>query len=220
MSYKYIKKSSINNIDKCYMHGYYNISGSSSGVPNSVESAVHTINVSSSTTAQIAFQYQSSTYAGRCYFRVGNVPQLFNGDASSNWQAWIELHGVGKPYSANFIPDATNTRNLGSSSVTWANVYTQNAVTVVSDRNAKNSIQNIDDRVLDAWAEVEQKQYKLNGDDNWSFGYIAQDIVDSFTRNGLDYTQYNIVHEENGKFMLKYDMCAVLDSALNRRKQK
>ncbi|QHJ84614.1 MAG: hypothetical protein [Caudoviricetes sp.] len=137
--------------------------------------------------------------------------------ALANAGAWQEYHFVGQTYASNFIPDATNTRNLGSSSVTWANIYTQNAVTVVSDRNAKNSIQAIDDRVLDAWSEVEQKQYKLNGDDNWSFGYIAQDIVDAFTRHGLDYKQYNIVHEEDGKFMLKYDMCAVLESALNRR---
>ena len=84
----------------------------------------------------------------------------------------------------------------------------------MSDRNAKNSIQDIDDVVLQAWSEVKPKQYKLNGDDNWSFGYIAQDIVDAFTKYGLDYKQYNIVHEEDGKFMLKYDMCHVLDKAL------
>lgn len=218
MGYKVIKIGSLNNIDKTYMHGYYNIGGSASGVPNSSETILHTMNVGSTTSAQIGFQYQSSTYAGRCYFRVGSVPQISDGTATSNWQAWIELHGVGKGYSGNFVSDATNTRNIGSSSNTWANIYTQNAVTVVSDRNAKNSIQAIDDKVLQAWSEVEPKQYKLNGDENWSFGYIAQDIVDAFTRHGLDYKQYNIVHEENGKFMLKYDMCAVLESALNRKR--
>lgn len=144
-----------------------------------------------------------------------NQASNYGGDISAS--PWMRVFYVGDTYASNFIADATNSRNLGSSSVTWANVYTQNAVTVVSDRNAKNSIQAIDDKVLDAWSEVEQKQYKLNGDDNWSFGYIAQDIVDAFTRHGLDYKQYNIVHEEDGKFMLKYDMCAVLESALNRR---
>ena len=119
--------------------------------------------------------------------------------------------------SASIVFNATNTFDIGTSNTTVRNIYTQNAVTVISDRNAKNSIQAIDDKVLDAWSEVEQKQYKLNGDDNWSFGYIAQDIVDSFTKYGLDYKEYNIVHEEDGKFMLKYDMCAVLESALNRR---
>lgn len=220
MTYKYIKKRSINNIDKCYMHGLYSVNNNTYGVPNGVESVVQTLNIGLNTTTQLVYQYHNSVYAGRVYFRVGSVPQLFNGDSSSNWQSWIELHGVGKPYSANFIPDTTNSRNLGSSSTTWANCYLQNAVTVVSDRNAKNSIQSIDDKVLDAWSEVKQKQYKLNGDDNWSFGYIAQDIVESFTRHGLDYKQYNIVHEEDGKFMLKYDMCDILESALNRRKLK
>lgn len=134
------------------------------------------------------------------------------GSISTN--GWHKVYTDGK----NIIPDITNTRNIGSSTNTWSNIYTQNAVTVVSDRNAKNSIQAIDDKVLEAWSEVQQKQYKLNGDDNWSFGYIAQDIVEAFTRHGLDYKQYNIVHEEDGKFMLKYDMCAVLESALNRKR--
>ncbi|QHJ83933.1 MAG: hypothetical protein [Caudoviricetes sp.] len=130
---------------------------------------------------------------------------------------WTTAWEIG---NAGILPRKTATYNIGSNSSTVNNIYTQNAVTVVSDRNAKNSIQAIDDKVLDAWSEVKPKQYKLNGDDNWSFGYIAQDIVDAFTRHGLDYKQYNIVHEEDGKFMLKYDMCAVLESALNRRKQK
>lgn len=149
---------------------------------------------------------------------------LTNDLGGSNWgggnitaQPWHRVHFVGDNYGSNFLADKTNTRNIGSSSNTWSNIYTQNAVTVVSDRNAKNSIQEIDDKVLQAWSEVQQKQYKLNGDDNWSFGYIAQDIVDAFNRYGLDYKQYNIVHEEDGKFMLKYDMCAVLESALQRK---
>lgn len=133
---------------------------------------------------------------------------------------WSEILVGGQGFSGNITFDTTNKYNIASANATVANIYTQNAVTVVSDRKAKNSIQAIDDKVLDAWSEVEQKQYKLNGDDNWSFGYIAQDIVESFTRHGLDYKQYNIVHEEDGKFMLKYDMCDILESALNRRKLK
>lgn len=117
---------------------------------------------------------------------------------------------------AYYPDDTTNGKipSLGLSSNPFSNCYLQNAVTVVSDRNAKNSIQEIDDVVLQAWSEVKPKQYKLNGDDNWSFGYIAQDIVDAFTKHGLDYKKYNIVHEADGKFMLKYDMCHVLDKAL------
>ena len=129
---------------------------------------------------------------------------------------WYVLHGVGKPYGADFVSDANNTRSLGRSDNAWSNVFSNNAVTVTSDRNAKNSIQDIDDVVLQAWSEVKPKQYKLNGDDKWSFGYIAQDIVEAFTRHGLDYKQYNIVHEQDGKFMLKYDMCHLLDRALMR----
>lgn len=142
----------------------------------------------------------------------------YGGGSSGKVWAKSSYENVARSNSVTF--DTANKYSIATSSVPVANIYTQNAVTVVSDRNAKNSIQAIDDKVLDAWSEVEQKQYKLNGDDNWSFGYIAQDIVDAFTKHGLDYKDYNIVHEEDGKFMLKYDMCAVLESALNRRYNK
>ena len=144
------------------------------------------------------------------YFRkMSNAYNFSPFSASLTNTAWNQIFTS----SASIIFNTTNAYDIGSST-TVRNIYTQNAVTVVSDRNAKNSIQDIDDVVLQAWSEVKPKQYKLNGDDNWSFGYIAQDIVDAFTKYGLDYKQYNIVHEEDGKFMLKYDMCHVLDKAL------
>lgn len=151
--------------------------------------------------------------ANKIFFRkLTNAYAFSPFDASLSNTAWNQVFTS----SASIVFNSTNTYDIGTSSSTVRNIYSQNAVTVVSDRNAKDDIQDISDIVLQAWAEVKPKQYKLKGDDNWSFGYIAQDIVEAFTRHGLDYKQYNIVHEEDGKFMLKYDMCHVLDRALMR----
>lgn len=142
---------------------------------------------------------------------------LVSGGVSGSAQADMTILAGSLTVGSHVLPETTNTYSLGSSAKTWSNIYSKNPVTVVSDKNAKNSIQAIDERVLTAWSEVQPRQYKLNGDDSWSFGYIAQDVIEAFSKHGLDYKAYNIVHEEDGKFMLKYDMCAVLNSALNRK---
>lgn len=200
MTYKYIKKPSINNIDKCYMHGLYSVNNNTYGVPNGVESVVQTLNIGLNTTTQLVYQYHNSVYAGRVYFRVGSVPQLFSGNPSSTWQAWTELHGVGKPYSGNFTFDQTATRNIGSSSGTVNNLYMQNAVTVVSDENKKSEIQSIPDAVLNAWCNVNFQMYKLNdavaekgNKARYHFGVIAQRIKEAFDNAGLDYNAYGLL---------------------------
>ena len=97
------------------------------------------------------------------YFRkMSNAYNFSPFSASLTNTAWNQIFTS----SASIIFNTTNAYDIGSSTTTVRNIYTQNAVTVVSDRNAKNSIQDIDDVVLQAWSEVKPKQYKLNGDDN------------------------------------------------------
>lgn len=216
------------NLDAFVAVGIYNIAtaiNSCKNIPSDLSSntssdcllEVISHNLVSNVRSQILIVPNTSGYTK--YERIVTVDSNavnYGGGTSGKVWAKVSYENVAKSNSLTF--DTANKYNIASNSVPVANIYTQNAVTVTSDRNAKNSIQPIDDKVLQAWSEVEPKQYKLNGDDNWSFGYIAQDIVEAFTRHGLDYKQYNIVHEEDGKFMLKYDMCAVLESALNRKR--
>ena len=105
----------------------------------------------------------------------------------------------------NITPQATTTYNLGSASLVWNNIYTQNAVTVVSDRNYKDQIGEIPDEVLDAWATVNYSQWKMNsaielkGDDDARLhvGIIAQEIKEKFEAAGLDATDYGIlIHDK------------------------
>jgi len=140
----------------------------------------------------------------------------------------------------------TFTATLGSSANPTTNIYSQNAVIVTSDRNYKEEVSDIDDKLLDAWAKVGFKSYKMKaaiaekGDEaRVHFGFIAQDIIEAFEGAGLDWTQYGLVTfdkwdaveavlNEDGtvqkpaidageKYMVRYDECLVLEAALVRR---
>ena len=203
MSLSYKKSRAINNIDKCYMNGTYIVAQNAANVPNSVESTVHTINHGANTASQLIFQYHNSVYAGRCYFRVGNVPQLSNGQPSSNWQVFHELHSVGYPYSANFIFALTATYNIGSPNATANNIYAQNAVTVVSDVRYKTEISELTEQELQCAIACSKlyRKYKLNAavDEKglnaarYHIGVIAQEVVQCFTDHGLDWRKYGII---------------------------
>lgn len=101
-------------------------------------------------------------------------------------------------------PHQTATDNLGGSSLTWNNLYVQNAPVVVSDREHKTEIGGIPDAVLDAWALVNYSRFKMKAavEDKgtaarYHVGVIAQEIRDAFESVGLDATQYGILcHEE------------------------
>lgn len=101
----------------------------------------------------------------------------------------------------NITPQATTTYNLGSASLVWNNIYTQNAVTVVSDRNYKDQISAIPDEVLDVWATIDYSQWKMkaaiemkgNSDARFHVGIVAQEIKEKFEAAGLDATEYGIL---------------------------
>ncbi|EPW0452216.1 tail fiber domain-containing protein, partial [Klebsiella pneumoniae] len=81
------------------------------------------------------------------------------------------------------------------------NIYTQNAVTVVSDRDHKPVQEGIPDNILDIWGTIGIKRFKYDwaiaakGEDaaRWHVGYIAQDIIEAFEAAGEDATEWALV---------------------------
>lgn len=159
----------------------------------------------------IGLHVGSTTTAGTSFIDMYSA-------GSSNAQARIATTGGnGTPYSgglsftvasltmgASVIPNITNAKDLGSSSVTWRNIYSQNAVTVVSDENYKDEIQGIPDELLDAWADIKYSMWKMKsainekGRDNarYHFGIIAQHVRDVLASHGLDWEKYGLVTYE------------------------
>lgn len=98
-------------------------------------------------------------------------------------------------------PNTTATFNLGEAAQAWNNIYTQNAVTVVSDRDHKPVQESIPEKILEIWGGIGIKRYKYDwaiaekGEEGarWHVGYVAQDIVEAFAAAGEDATEWALV---------------------------
>lgn len=135
---------------------------------------------------------------------VGAWVQEFVGNSTINSTAAFNFAGgtmSGTISSQHIQPRITNTYDLGTASLTFRNIYSQNAVTVVSDRNLKEQHADIPDNVLDAWATVNYSQWKLKsaiaekGEEaaRLHVGIVAQEIKEKFEAAGLDATKYGIL---------------------------
>lgn len=135
---------------------------------------------------------------------VGAWVQEFVGNSTINSTAAFNFAGgtmAGTISSQDIQPKTTNSYNLGTAALTYANIYSQNAVTVVSDRNLKDFHSEIPDEVLDAWATVNYSQWKLKsaivqkGEEaaRLHVGIVAQEIKEKFEAAGLDATKYGIL---------------------------
>lgn len=113
----------------------------------------------------------------------------------------IGLNASSLVFGGNIGFSATNTWDIGSSGNTVKNIYTQNAVTVVSDRDHKPVREAIPDNILDIWGAIGIKRFKYDwaiaekGEDGarWHVGYIAQDIIEAFEAAGEDATKWALV---------------------------
>ncbi len=142
------------------------------------------------------------------------------------------------------LPLVDNTLSLGASAFRYKDIYAGSATINTSDRNSKQQISEIDDKILDAWSQVNFAKFKFNdavkekGDKaRWHFGLIAQDIYDTFKKYGLDAFEYGLLcydewddiyesdEDGNEKLILKAgsiwgirsDECQFLEMALMRR---
>ena len=92
-----------------------------------------------------------------------------------------------KPYTGNAFLCGTNPSP-------WSGGFTQTAFTVTSDELCKTPLLKIDDKILDAWSEVEWYTYQFldrvetKGEDGarWHFGSGARRIVEIFNMHGID----------------------------------
>ncbi len=102
------------------------------------------------------------------------------------------------------------------------NVYNSSGIITSSDKNLKQDVSDIGDRVMAAWSKVKPKQYRYiasveeKGDGaRYHFGFIAQDIVEAFESEGLDAFDYGLVgiDRETNHLFVRYEQAAVLDAA-------
>lgn len=91
-----------------------------------------------------------------------------------------------------------------------------------SDARLKEQITDIPPALIATWLELNPKLYKWNeingGGGLWQLGLIAQDVIEAFTRHGLDYRKYGFISTVpvNGVdyFALTYDHYHMLTAAV------
>ena len=88
---------------------------------------------------------------------------------------------------------------LGNTSYPWGQIYSTNSAISTSDSRLKNSITDIDDKLLDAWENIEPKQYKFNDATEkkgekarYHTGYLAQDIQAECEKQKINASDYGL----------------------------
>lgn len=116
---------------------------------------------------------------------------------------YIYGEGLGKTTDGNhnkraLVPQGGN-MNLGNSDSQWRDIFTQNAVTVVSDEKVKQDISSIDNSEKKVALKLKDlvKKYRLKSsveskgeDARIHIGWIAQEVEKAFSEEGLDATRY------------------------------
>ena len=149
--------------------------------------------------------------AGARFSRTENDGEL-RFDSGTEWNdgATIALNGAksGPNYGAVFIHPST-VSNGGTEKSMWLKpdgTWTWNgtACQITSDQRLKQQIAEIDDKLLDAWEDVEPSQFKYNDavdakkdKARLHTGYVVQQIDSACKSHGVDISTYGLYcHEE------------------------
>ena len=132
---------------------------------------------------------------------------IFSGSNSTDG-AFVRVHGkdfANSPYAGTVLVRAVKEEEksmLLKPDGTWT--WEGSAVQLVSDQRLKQQIAEIDDKLLDAWEDVEPSQFKYNDavdakkdKARLHTGYVVQQIDNACKEHGVDVSQYGLYcHEE------------------------
>ncbi|MCC3371876.1 tail fiber domain-containing protein [Cohnella sp. REN36] len=137
-------------------------------------------------------------------------------------------------HEGHFYPVIDQSANLGGANHRWASVYTVNGAIQASDAAQVADVQEIDEVLLDAFASIRPKQFRMKDAKDakgsaarWHVGYLAQDLEAAIRSQGADPAKYGLwckdeVVDEIGmgtgvyRQSLRYEQIAVLRDALER----
>lgn len=128
-------------------------------------------------------------------------------------QVIMEIGGV--PYielsDTYFTPYAARPIKLGTSSSPWSAVYANTSTIQTSDRNQKNSIEDLPDKYLVMFDSLRPRRFKMNDgtSDRYHTGYIAQEVEEAMTNAGIDSQEFGGFIKDkdqdgNDIYMLRY----------------
>ena len=113
-------------------------------------------------------------------------------------------------------PNTDGSRNLGTGSRRWANVYASTGTINTSDEREKTAVASPDDALMRAWGKVNFRVFqfkdaveKKGSDARLHVGVIAQQVIEAFKSEGLDVTRYGLLCYD--KWEDEYEDIEVID---------
>lgn len=110
-----------------------------------------------------------------------------------------------------FTPYAARPIKLGTSSSPWSAVYANTSTIQTSDRNQKNSIEDLPDKYLAMFNSLRPRRFKMNNgtSDRYHIGYIAQEVEEAMIAAGIDSQEFGGFIKDkdqdgNDIYMLRY----------------
>ena len=108
-------------------------------------------------------------------------------------------------------PYPNNTVLLGNSNYKWSDIYCSNNTIQTSDRNEKNSIEDLPDKYIALFDKLRPRRFKLNSGTSgrYHIGYIAQEVEEAMIELGIDSLEFaGLVKDQdkdgNDVYMLRY----------------
>ena len=155
------------------------------------------------------FDWDADSFAFHCPIFLDNTKQIWHKDTAGNDVLMMSLNTLNQA----FFGYGTYNAELGSTYFDGNSVYirSKNGITNTaagtiggnkawtnsSDKRLKENIEDIPKIFCDIWQELAPKVFNWNelnkGDNAKHFGLIAQDVIEVFSKYGLDYKEYGFV---------------------------
>lgn len=184
------------------------------------------------------FDWSNEDFAFHTSIYMDNAKQLYGKTTEGQDLMMISLNASNQ----SFFGYGGYNNNIGSTYFDGNSVYIRSknnvnisatgtingnkAYTNTSDKRLKGDIGNIPTELVTVWLELTPRVFKwneLNGGGNnekWQLGLIAQEVIETFTKYGLDYTQYGFVEtievDEVEYFALTYEFYNMLTAEVLR----
>lgn len=155
------------------------------------------------------FDWDADSFAFHIPIFMDNTKQIWYKDTSGNDVLMVSMNdlnqsffgygsynaGLGSTYfdgNSVYIRSKNNISNTASGTIGGNKAWTNS-----SDKRLKEDIADVPEVFSAIWQELQPKMFRWNeinkGDNTLHFGLIAQDVIDVFSKYGLDYRNYGFV---------------------------
>lgn len=145
-----------------------------------------TVSISSEGSISIASTGVGSVTIGSDYIRLAGEDSIRFGISGTNILRLVQdSYMLLGPYSGLTV-------DLGSAGTPWNNAYTSTGTVKTSDRNKKNSIEDLPEKYVALFDKLRPVRFKLNDGTSgrYHIGYIAQEVEEAMLELGIDSLEF------------------------------